>query len=89
MPELLSRPYVEQTALGDRDGIASPVEWTFSWKAPDTPADTALFFCAGNASNGSMDPTGDFIFSAADTVLDVTTPVRPVTWGALKRRYRD
>ena len=89
MPDLASRHYVEQTTLGDRDGIASPVEWTFSWKAPDAPADTALFFCAGNASNGSMDPTGDFIFTTADTVLDLTTPVKPVSWGALKRRYRD
>lgn len=87
-PDLASRHYVEQTTLGDRDRIASPVEWTFSWKAPDTPADTALFFCAGNASNGSMDPTGDFVFTTADTVLDITTPVRPVSWGEVKRRYR-
>jgi hypothetical protein len=87
-PELASRSYVEHTILGDRDGIASPVEWTFSWKAPDTPEDTALFFCAGNATNGNLDPTGDFIFTAAETLLDLTTPVKPVSWGALKKRYR-
>ena len=86
--ELASRRYVEHTMLGARNGIASPVEWTFSWQAPATPEDTAFFFCAGNASNGSMDPSGDFIFTAAETVLDITTPVRPVSWGALKRRYR-
>ena len=29
-------------------------------------------------------------FTAAETVLDsVTTPVRPMSWGAVKRRYRD
>jgi hypothetical protein len=64
------------------------VEWTFSWRAPDTPQDTAFFFCAGNAANGSQEPSGDFIYTAADTVLDLTTPVRPVSWGAVKRRYR-
>jgi hypothetical protein len=87
-PELASRSYVEHTIRGDRDGIASPVEWTFSWRAPDAPQDTALFYCAGNATNGGLDPIGDFIFTTADTVLDLTTPVKPVSWGALKRRYR-
>jgi hypothetical protein len=87
-PDLASRHYVEQTVLGNREALASPVEWTFSWKAPDAPEDTAFFFCAGNAANGNLDPTGDFIFTAADTVLDLTTPVRPVSWGEVKRRYR-
>lgn len=86
--ELASRRYVQHTLLGVRDGIASPVEWAFSWRAPDAPEDTALFFCAANAANGSLDPSGDFIFTAAETVLDLTTPVKPVSWGALKRRYR-
>jgi hypothetical protein len=84
-----SRSYVEHKYPGTRQGLAGPVDWTFSWKAPDTPADTAYFFCAGNAANGSMDPSGDFIFTTAETVLDVTTPVKPLSWGAVKRRYRD
>jgi hypothetical protein len=84
-----SRRYVEHTIIGDRDGLASPVEWTFSWRAPSAPEDTALFYCAGNATNGSMETSGDFVFTAAETVLDLTTPVRPVSWGAVKRRYRD
>jgi hypothetical protein len=87
--ELASRRYVQHTILGDRDGIASPVEWTFSWRAPDAPEDTALFYCAGNATNGNLGPDGDFIFTAAETVLDLTTPVKPVSWGAVKRRYRN
>lgn len=86
--DFASRFYVQHTILGVRDSLAGPVEWTFSWRAPDTPQDTAFFFCIGNASDGSQEPSGDFIFTAADTMLDITTPVRPVSWGALKRRYR-
>jgi hypothetical protein len=83
-----TRSYVEHTDLGDRETLAGPAEWTFSWKAPDVPADTAFFFCAGNAANGSDDPSGDFIFTTAETVLDVTTPAKAMTWGAVKRKYR-
>jgi len=87
-PELASRWYVEHKFAGLRPGLASPVEWTFSWRAPDAPEDSVLFFCAANAANGDLDPGGDFIFTAADTVLDLTTPVRALSWGAVKRRYR-
>ena len=88
-PEFASRFYVQHTIIGDRDSLAGPVEWTFSWRAPDTPQDTAFFFCAGNATDKSWSPSGDFIFTARETVLDLTTPVRAVTWGAVKKRYRN
>src|SRR5262249_61905556 len=52
--ELASRRYVEHKILGSRSGRSSPVEWTFQWQAPATPQDTALFYCAGNATNGSF-----------------------------------
>lgn len=86
--DFASRSYVQHTIDGTRAGLDGPVEWTFLWRAPDMPEDTAFFFCAGNAANGSQEPSGDFIYTAADTVLDVTTPVRPVSWGMVKRRYR-
>ena len=86
--DFASRSYVQQRIDGTRAGRGGPVEWTFTWRAPETPQDTAFFFCIGNAANGSQETSGDFIYTAADTVLDVTTPVRPVTWGAVKRRYR-
>ena len=57
--------------------------------APDTPQDTAFFFCAGNATDKNWSPSGDFIFTARETVLDLTTPVKAVTWGAVKKRYRN
>jgi hypothetical protein len=87
-PELGSRSYVEHTAISDRDGLASPVEWTFSWRAPDPPVGTVRFFVAGNASNGSEDPGGDFIFTNEATVVDQTTTARRLSFGALKNRYR-
>ncbi len=87
--ELSSRRYVEHKFLGSRSGRSGPVEWTFSWRAPTAPEDSALFYCAGNATNGNMDPSGDFVFTTAETVLDATTPVRTISWGAVKRRYRD
>ena len=87
-PSLGSRMYVEHSFMGVREGLGGPVEWTFSWRAPEAPEDTALFYCAGNAANGSFDPSGDFIFTTADTVPDVTTPTIPVSWGEVKRRYR-
>jgi hypothetical protein len=88
IPELASRWYVEHKFAGVRHDVAGSAEWTFSWRAPDAPEDTVLFYCAGNAGNGDMSPDGDFIFTAADTVLDQATPVLPVSWGAVKRRYR-
>ena len=88
MGDFASRSYVQHTIDGTRDSLGGPVEWTFSWRAPDTPQDTAFFFCVGTAANGNLEPAGDFTYTAADTVLDVTTPVRPVSWGAVKRRYR-
>ena len=88
-PELASRRYVQQKSAGTRVGLGGPVEWTFSWRAPDAPGDTVFFYGAGNAANGDQSGDGDFVFTARDTVLDATTPARPVTWGEVKRRYRN
>ena len=30
----------------------------------------------------------DYVFTTADTVLDVTTAARHLSWGSLKQRYR-
>jgi hypothetical protein len=77
----------QHTILGDRDSL-KPGRMDLL-VAPDTPQDTAFFFCAGNATDNSWSPSGDFIFTARETVLDLTTPVKPVTWGAVKKRYRN
>jgi hypothetical protein len=83
-----SRTYVEHNYPAVHWGEASPATWSFQWQAPSTPQGTIRFFFAGNAANGSFDPSGDFIFTGSDSIRDGTVPVRPTTWGALKARYR-
>lgn len=83
-----TRTYIEHTANGIHQGEAGPVEWHLFWKAPDAPSGTVLFFAAGNASNSSLDASGDFIYTTADTVTDTTTAVASSSWGRLKARYR-
>ena len=83
-----SRSYVEHTSLGTRDGLGGPVEWTFSWRAPDPHQGTIFFYCAGNAADGAGGDKGDFVFTAADTVRADPTPVAGASWGSLKARYR-
>ncbi len=57
--------YIEHTVAGTRDGTADgPVEFHFNWTAPD-PAQGAVFFNAsGNAADASMNPYGDYIYTA-------------------------
>jgi len=57
--------YLEHTASGTRENTADgPVEFQFTWTAPD-PAEGPVFFnAAGNAANGNGAPTGDFIYTA-------------------------
>jgi hypothetical protein len=85
---LASRQYVEHFFFGVHQGEDSPVEWTFTWHAP-IPADGPVYFyCAANAADGNEDPSNDFIHFTADTLLDQLTPALPVSWGAIKTRYR-
>lgn len=79
------RSYVEQGVLGTHDGEMGPVTWSFDWTAPTSPAGTIRFQVAGNAANGSEEPSGDWIFTSSASVLDTTTGVRRTTWGGLKR----
>lgn len=82
------RWYVEHNVLGNHDGDHGPVTWSFDWTAPAAPAGTVTFHVAGNAANGSEEPSGDWVYTASAAVLDTTTGVRQVTWGALKRGSR-
>lgn len=83
-----SRRYVQHKSAGVREGLSGPIEWSFSWQAPDPVVGPIYFYVAGNATNGNLDPSGDFVYTAADTVLDLVSPTRNVTWGAIKARYR-
>ena len=67
--DFASRAYLEQTGLGARTGLGSPVEWRFSWRAPNTDLGPIGFYCAGNAGDGTDDPGNDFIFTTGETTL--------------------
>jgi hypothetical protein len=83
-----TRNYVEHTTIGTRPGLGGPVEWTFSWRAPDPGVGTVGFYIAGNAANGNGGPDGDFIYTAHDSVPDASTSVARVSWGKVKAKYR-
>lgn len=82
------RQYVEHQYNGIQEGASGPVEWSFQWQAPPTPAGAVYFYVAGNAANGSFDPGGDWIYLGGDTLADTTTAVRSTSWGGLKKLWR-
>jgi hypothetical protein len=83
-----SRRYVEHLFEGTRLGTGSPSEWSFNWTAPPAGAGTIYFYAIGNAANGSDDPSGDWIYTTADSMRDTTTAALPTSWGAIKARFR-
>lgn len=83
-----TRRYVQHLYEGTRQGTASPSEWSFDWTAPAGGVGTVYFFAAGNAANGSDDPSGDWIYTTADSMRDTTTAVVARSWGAIKQRWR-
>ncbi len=57
--------YVQQNSAGTREGtLNGPVEFQFNWIAPDPSVGLVFFNAAGNAADGSGDPTGDYIYTA-------------------------
>lgn len=82
------RRYVEHKSLATHVGESGPIEWSFQWQAPPSPAGAVYFYVAGNAANGSLDPGGDWIYTSGDTMADTTTAVRSTSWGGLKKLWR-
>jgi len=66
-----TRRYIEHNSTGTRTGQASPSTWTLRWTAPNAASSTvqARFFAAGNAANGSMTNSGDFIYTTSASSL--------------------
>lgn len=83
-----TRSYVEHLWDGVQDGAAGPVEWSFDWTAPTEGIGTVLFYAAGNAANGSYEPSGDWIYTTADSMRDTTTAAAPRSWGAIKAMWK-
>jgi hypothetical protein len=63
------RYYVNHKSLGTfPDSLNGPIEWEMEWQAPSGDVGPVTFYCAGNAANYSMDPTGDYIYAVTTTV---------------------
>ena len=57
--------YIEHTSAGNRQNtMDGPVEFHLNWVAPDPKGGAVLFNAAGNAANGSDEPSGDYIYTA-------------------------
>ena len=67
--------YISHTSAGTFQGSAQGT-WTFNWTAPSTPLGPVLFAAAGNAANGNLSNSGDFIYTAtATTAPAVQNPI--------------
>jgi uncharacterized protein (TIGR03437 family) len=62
------RQYIQHTALGIAPNGPNQNSWTFRWRAPAEPVGRIRFFAAGNAADGSGNPTGDYIYTANASV---------------------
>ncbi len=78
--------YLEHTSEGTRRGSADgPVEFHFTWTAPDPSGGPVFFNAAGNAADSSGSPTGDYVYTAgaysaalgAAGSTQVAKPTRP------------
>jgi hypothetical protein len=79
--------YVKHTLDGVHEGTPNgPVTWGFRWTAPLSGAVT--FYLAGNAADGSGDPSGDYIYALTRTVTEPTVAVTAKTWSGVKELYR-
>jgi hypothetical protein len=82
-----SADYVKQTHGGVHEGTADgPVIWNFRWTAPLSGPVT--FYLAGNAADGSGDPSNDSIYALTRTVAEPTVSVARQTWSGVKELYR-
>lgn len=62
------RAYVQQIFEGTVPTIPGEKQWTFTWQAPPTRVGRVNFYAAGNAANNNSNPSGDYIYSAAERI---------------------
>ncbi len=71
--------YIEHTEAGSRKGTADgPVEFQFTWIAPDPAQGPVLFNAAGNAANSNDKTDGDFVYTAGAYSATSEAPAEPV-----------
>jgi hypothetical protein len=83
-PATGNRPYISHDGDTFQQGASSPVQWSFTWVAPQQDVGTIVFYAAGNAANGDQTNSGDFIYTASAAMAMAQTPVHATTWGRLK-----
>lgn len=61
------RYYLNHTRDGTYRGTDDgPVQWMFTWRAPEEKEGQIAFYVAGNAGNGNKKPTGDYIYNLVE-----------------------
>jgi BACON domain-containing protein len=66
--------YISHTSSGTRLGTTGGVSFQFQWIAPDVSAGTVVFNAAGNAANGNLNNTGDYIYTTSATSQPEVAP---------------
>ncbi|MBX3282654.1 MAG: hypothetical protein KF756_09280 [Acidobacteria bacterium] len=67
-----TRTYVEHTVDGITPTTFGSKSWTFNWTAPATRKGKISFYAAGNAADSSGSPSGDYIYTTAESTLTGT-----------------
>jgi hypothetical protein len=75
--EANSKQYIKQTAVGSAQGTNDAHSWEFQWTAPAADVGPITFYAAGNAADGDLGLTNDYIYTAQ---ADSTPPI-PVVAG--------
>jgi hypothetical protein len=81
-PTVSTPQYIEQTYDGSLDGRKDAAEWIFNWTAPAKGSGTVSFYAAGNAANGNLATTGDYIYSTSAQSAE-GSDIPAVTYGDL------
>ena len=81
-----TRRYVEHSTYSTRTGMFGSAAWSFQWTAPSSDVGLILFTAAGNAADGTLDNSGDYIYTDAESISVATVSVGdlgPVTHSLL------
>jgi len=63
------REYIKHTSTGTDNGTPDTAPgWSFDWIAPVSDVGPVTFYIAGNAANGNLFNTGDYIYTTSTTV---------------------
>ncbi len=81
--------FLKQTSEGTYQGQADgPVTWDFEWVAPDAAVESVTFYVAGNAADGDLSFSNDYIYTGTYGVRPGDpTPTLDSTWGAIKQLF--